>query len=373
MSKCNSKSSSILIGPLSTDEGEAVGAVNRTLIEALGDKFTFTAHCATRTRGVTRQSSLNLINGYYFARHFASWLLTLLRLRPNVAHYAITSNWNMEKSLAFLTVARWLGAKTVGHLHGGAFMDFWSSLPKWRRRLAYRQLRGLGAFVVLSEGWKRAVQEQLRLDPQRLYVVNNPISSIFEEAAREMAIPRAGGIILCFGVMDKKKGVFDIIEAVSRLPKNLSFEVRLVGPEREPGIRQEVEDRISRQGLAEKVVIIGPAFGAEKIRLFKDAAIFLLPSYVENFPLVVLEAAAAGLPIITTPTGAVPEFFDHNDSAVLVRPGDTNNIAAALTRLLACSELREALGKRARAVFTARLARGEIGRSMERVYRDLLV
>ena len=60
----------------------------------------------------------------------------------------------------------------------------------------------------------------------------------------------------------------------------------------------------------------------------------LLPSYIENFPLVVLEAAAAGQAIITTPVGAVPEFFEDGVSALFVDPGNPQQIANAIMRLL---------------------------------------
>jgi glycosyltransferase involved in cell wall biosynthesis len=80
--------------------------------------------------------------------------------------------------------------------------------------------------------------------------------------------------------------------------------------------------------------------------LFETSSIFVLPSYAENFPLVLLEAMAAGAAIVTTDQTGCREVV--GDAALLVRAGDEQAIRAAFERLGSDADLRERLGREAR-------------------------
>lgn len=358
----------ILIGPITRDKGESVGMVNEAFMAGLQENFEFVPHIARRSKGAARQGRFNLVNIYYLVQHTAIWLWLLVCRRPRIAHYGITADWNLEKSALLLKLARLCGVATIGHLHGGDFFAFWAGLPSWRRRWAHAELKRLSAFVVLSDTSLRDVEKYIGLDSARLFVVNNPIDSEFERKALGFPLERRTTNVLCFGVMDRKKGVFDIIEAAALLPKESVLRFKLVGPEREPGVVADVKSLIEARRLSAKVELVGPAFDQTKIQLFADAAILLHPSHVENFPLTVLEGAAAGLPIITTAVGAVPGFFQHGSSAMLVEIGRPVQIAEALTTLELSAERRHELGAGARHVFVSRLRRERIMQSLKQVY-----
>jgi glycosyltransferase involved in cell wall biosynthesis len=108
------------------------------------------------------------------------------------------------------------------------------------------------------------------------------------------------------------------------------------------------------------------------MRLFQESAIFLLPSYVENFPLVALEAAAAGLALVLSPVGAVPEFFEHGRSAWFVTPGSVEEIAGAVRTLTREVDVRMRLAAAARTTFRTTLARERIFASLDDVYTAAL-
>ncbi len=362
----------VLIGPLSDDPTESVSAVNRTLIQGMAGRYHFASLPATRRFGNTRQASINGMNAYYFAEQLVQWTMNLFRKRPDIAHYAISSGWAMEKGLAFMRVARCFGAKTVGHLHSGGFIDHWQSLPEWRRRLASRELRMLDGFVVLSEGWRKNISEKLGFPSDKLFVVNNPIDQGFEDAALQMPIERSGNIVLSLGAMCKEKGVIETLEAATIARSQAKFKIQFVGPEREPGIHQRTREYVANHSLADVIDIKSSVWGPDKIQLFAEASIFLLPSYFENFPLVLLEAAAAGLAIVTTPVGAVPEFFKDGVSALFIEVGNAKQIADAIVSLAENPERRLRLGRAARDVFKSRLARSNIMNSLDQVYQNVL-
>lgn len=362
----------VLIGPVADDPTESVSVVNRTFIEDLAAEFRFIPLAATRRFGKGRQCRLNVVNLWYFQKQLLEWLVCLLRDKPDVAHYAITSGWALAKCLVFLKCARRLGVRTLGHLHGGGFMECWSRLSPWQRSWARRELTGLDGLAVLSEGWRCAVQAAVRIPDDRLFVVNNPLDRGFEAAALSMPVERLDSTILSLGVMEEAKGVLDIIEAASLIRGKVNATFCLAGPEREAGIYSKVRDRIDSACVQDSVLVKGPVWGAEKVDLFRDSGMFLLPSYFENSPLVLIEAAASGMAIITTPVGAVPEFLEDGVSAVFVEPGNSRQIAGAVARLANSPEERNRIGRAARQSYVTRFGRAKSVESLAAAYHRIL-
>lgn len=365
----------VVIGPLSNDPSESVSGVNRAIMCGLADSYSFVGSNADRSFGQSRQSRVNLWNAYYLAKHALIWTYNLLRHQPAIAHYSINSGWALRKALLFLRLARWLGIRTVGHLHSGSFLTFWKTLSSPRRGAALAQLAKLDAFVVLSEKWKNDVAEVVGVPRSKLHVVNNPIDPGFEEAALAMPIERPAPCpeLLSMGVMGRDKGLLDLIAACSRArTPGAVFKLHIAGPDREPGISDLASERIAEDGLTSSVTLCGAIHGAQKLALFREAAISILPSYYENFPLVLLEAAAAGHAIVTTPVGAVPEFFVDGESALFVEPGNIDQLAQAMIRLIQNPHERMLLAKNARNVFSSKLSRVTIMRSMHLAYQSAL-
>jgi glycosyltransferase involved in cell wall biosynthesis len=363
----------VLIGPVCEDPAESVSSVNKAFVEGLSDQYEFVTPPANRARGNTKQARFNLWNLYYLQKHAGAWLLAVVFRRPAIAHYGITTGWALEKGLLFLGLARFFGAATVGHLHCGAFVEYWKGLSEKRRERLVREFSKMDGFVVLSEYWRKVVAELVSMPESKIFVVSNPIAGGFEKEALEMPVARDGNVILAMGVMGKDKGVLDIIAAAAAVrPEFRDFEIVIAGPEREPGILDEVREAIIAGSLESNITLCGGVWGDAKLDMFRRASMLLLPSYIENFPLVVLEGAAAGQAIITTPVGAVPEFFEDGVSALIVPAGNPDRLAEAMLRLLKDREARQKFGSESRKVFQERLGRTGIMRSLDRIYSAVL-
>lgn len=368
----------VLIGPVYTGFAESVSMVNRTFVDGLQERVTLTPHNVSRQFGTSGMGRVNVINLAYSAQHSFQWLYRLLRFRPAIAHYAVGAGPNLEKGFLHLKLAALLGIPTIAHIHSGAFVEFWRGIPELRRAAARRAFARLDALVVLSHGWKKAILSEVSIDPNRVFVVNNPIEPEFENAVLDFHrcdVWRSRGTsapLLALGIMEKSKGVIDLIDAVAAVPRHIKCNVIIAGPEREPGIRAQVERRISDLAVDDRITLLGEVRGEQKVALFRQAGGFLLPSYFENFPLVVLEAAAAGLPVITTPVGATPEFFEEGRSALFVEPGDISSLSQAMQLILTDPCKRCDLGLAARSTFVSRLSRNHIMDAMYNVYNTVL-
>jgi len=172
-------------------------------------------------------------------------------------------------------------------------------------------------------------------------------------------IPDDALIILAVGRLVPYKGFDVLIDAARNLPAD-SYVVIVGGGE----LRDELEYRIRRQGLAGRVILAGRLTEESLRALFKRAVLFCLPSVsrAEAFGVVLLEAMAYGLPIVASDIqgSGVPWVNQHGLTGLNVPPGDSTALAVALTQLLEAPERCEEMGRQARlrfeAEFTSELA-----------------
>lgn len=154
---------------------------------------------------------------------------------------------------------------------------------------------------------------------------------------------REGRTILCVARQYPRKHVADLLCAFALLRPHHS-DARLVlvgdGPE-----HRRLRALAAALDLGTSAILLGALpDDDEVVGWYRRAGIFCLPSVQEGFGIVFLEAMAAGLPIVATTAAAVPEVVPHGRAGVLVPPGDTPALAAALAELLASPALRRAYG-----------------------------
>jgi glycosyltransferase involved in cell wall biosynthesis len=227
-------------------------------------------------------------------------------------------------------------------------------------RLGYRRmLRGAAAIHVLTRAESHAV-EHLGLRTPRAIIPNG----IFREEVEPLPPPgtfRAahpelghGPYILFLARLHPNKGLGLLAEAfalaVSREPLAVDAHLVVAGPD--GGARADFESDIVRLGIADRVHLVGPLYGHDKAAAYADAAAFCLPSRLEGFSMSVLEALAAGAPVVISITCNFPEVAEAR--AGLVVPLDARSLADAIGRILADPAEAKAMGARGRAMVLAR-------------------
>jgi glycosyltransferase involved in cell wall biosynthesis len=369
------KRKKILIGFLSKTIKGPIPIITNVYVEELKHKYDFIPFYIERTKGKENLAAFNISNLYYFISHYISWCITIIKNRPYIVHYPVTSYWNMEKSLLFLITAKILGVKhTIGHLHGGAFIDFWQSINSFRRFLALKQLKKLDIFIVLSESWRKNIIQYVGIEDVKIKVLHNLIDKEFENHFKDFhkEYKKKDKItILGFNMMDSRKGLFDLLDAVSLLPDKGSFEIVVIGDEREPGVFEKAVKIIHGKKLF-NVNIQKGVWGSEKIIWFEKADVLVLPSYIENFPLVVLEAACACIPVIASRLGALPDIFEHNKDILFIEPGNVDQIKICLEYLINNPHERERLGLNIRETFVKKLSGKMIIDQLDSIYQGIL-
>lgn len=162
-----------------------------------------------------------------------------------------------------------------------------------------------------------------------------------------------GSGVLAVGRLEEKKGFTHLVDACRLLAdRGISAELTLVGDGQE---RERLERRVAGHGLAGQVRMTGPLTQEELAPLLRSAALVAVPSVPgeggdrDVIPNVILEAMAAGLPVVASRLPGITEAVEHERTGLLVPPGEPALLAAALERLLADAPLRARLGQAARA------------------------
>lgn len=143
------------------------------------------------------------------------------------------------------------------------------------------------------------------------------------------------------GSLSTLKGVPILLEAIAKLRDrdDLVLEIGGDGPE-----RAALEASVDRMAIRKHVRFLGYQSSDQVRALLQRSDVFVLPSFAEGVPVVLMEAMASGVPVVTTRIAGVPELVEDGQSGLLVPPGDVDALAAAITRLLDDGDLRDRMG-----------------------------
>lgn len=196
-------------------------------------------------------------------------------------------------------------------------------------------MAGASAIVGVSDFGASFLKEQFPEHAARVHRIYNGLDlSKFREATFENQVP----LIVSVGRLIEKKGFGDLIAACGLLKKRgLNFRCEIVG---EGPLEAALTSRIEGEGLASQVKLGGPQTQGEIATLLAAATVFALPCRKEedggmdNLPTVIMEAMAAGLPVVSTSMAGIPEMVETGASGELVPAGDTAALAEAVATFL---------------------------------------
>ena len=269
------------------------------------------------------------------ARAYATLLLTLLasRPKPDVIHIHVSVGPGLYREWIIAALARPFRIALVSHLHSGQFSE-WTALARRRRWFASSLLRQSRVVIVPATVWVAAARRlgarDIRVIPHGL---DGQLIDQLSTAAKKVKPrgPFEPTVLLYYGRWTPVKGLDVLGDAIRRL--DADHRSRLILQIFGNGDRRWLEHCFAGIEGA-NLHISGWLPDDGKARELSSAHAFVLPSRQELFAQALLEAMAAGIPIIATRVGGIPEVLDRYPAAKLIAPNDSEALRAALEALL---------------------------------------
>jgi glycosyltransferase involved in cell wall biosynthesis len=360
----------LIIGP-TPPPYNGMSVATELLLNALGDEF-YVIHLDTADRrGLSNVGRIDFRNVLLAAYHAFEYFLLLLLKNPKVVYVQIAQDrLAFLRDSLFLIPARLLGKKVIVHLHGGYFATFYRSASVSTQRLI-RYCLGKSARVIVLGSSLGNMFEGI-LPRERVRVIPNGIPDSFSE---KRCRPSNGHrrTVLFLGTLMREKGTLDVLAAMPTIAERVpDVQAIFAGEWYRPEDRSAAEETITNLGLATHVQFVGTVAPPFKYDLLSQADVFVLPSYNEGQPYAVLEAMAAGLPVVSSSVGCIPETVIDGENGFILEPGSREAFGDKVALLLGDEQLRKKMGEASRQRFLEnyRFERfaGEIGR----VFREAL-
>ncbi len=209
-----------------------------------------------------------------------------------------------------------------------------------------------------------------RSDWDRLHVVRCTVGD--EDLNPDQIAPATGTpTFVNVGRLSAQKGQLTLIDGFAELvERGVDARLTIVG---DGELRTAVEGAVRDKGLSDRVTLTGSLPGSEVRQRLAESHALVLPSFAEGLPMVIMEAFAVGVPVISTTIAGIPELVEHDRSGILVAPGRPDLIADAMERLLQTpADERREMARRGRDAVARRHRTRTEGSVLESLIREAI-
>jgi len=289
------------------------------------------------------------------------------RTEADIVHITTPSSFLLIKDLILIASAHRSGKKVVVHFHFGRIPKLFRS-KNWERFLINRVVRKSECTIVMD---KTSMDVLLSAGYTNVYNIPNPVSPAISSIIEQACLKTTPNSILFAGHVLKSKGVEELITACKSIP---SSHLKIIGA---------VSDKYKTELLS----MAGPNSGSwleirgeldypSTIREMCSNAVFVLPSYTEGFPNVILESMACSCAIVATSVGAIPQMLNveipGKECGIVVPPKDVEQLSNAISRMLTDNEFADKCRNNARERLLENYTVSKVWGQLENIWRNVI-
>jgi glycosyltransferase involved in cell wall biosynthesis len=289
----------------------------------------------------------------------------LRRLLPSSERFDLVHAHIYASAAAAAIATLGTGISLVITEHTEASWQTWRA--RWVSRWVYRRAERI---IAVSTPIRRRLIERDGVHPDLITIVPNAVVSAPEGRSEEPPAGLRGGrpLVGVVARLQPEKGVANFLKAAARVAPRFPeahFVVAGDGP-----LREELVALAGNLGLWDRIHFLG--FRSDASALMGSLDVLVVPSLTEGSPLVTLEAMAAGVPVVASAVGGIPDQVRHGKEGLLVPPGDTGAMGDAIVALLRDPARARSLGEAGRRRATTEFSHASMVRRIEDVYREVL-
>lgn len=294
--------------------------------------------------------------------------LRKLTLKNNI--HIIHSNEYKSDMIAFLAT-RFIHAKLVTTTHGWLLT---TARLKFYEFLDSIIIRFFDKIVAVSKAMREELLK-IKIPSSRIVVIETALDFSRIQSGkektdlkRELSLPSDTVIIGTMGRLSPERGHVHFLKAAKEIIKTFPKVVFIIVGDGD--LKEDLMLQAREMGIEDRVFFLG--FRKDIANILSSVDIYVSSSLRDSFGIAVVEAMAAGKPVIATKVGIVPEIIKDDETGITIEPGNSNVIYEAATKLLKDDKLRVKLGISAKQVVTQRFSRQQMVGAYEQLYLTLL-
>jgi glycosyltransferase involved in cell wall biosynthesis len=313
-------------------------------------------------RGTANRGKLDILNAYFGVLHLIKLTWMLVCKRPDLIYTTICRNamWAFFRDSLFIHLSSLFGVRVVGHLHGSYFNELYQKQCRLIRWYIRKTLAKVNDVIILGESLRYNFDGLIPQD--HVHVVYNGIDGTpywerRQQNLAEITDDETSPIIVLFvGVLKKSKGYHVLLQSLPQiLTHRKDIKLLFAGEWFTEAEKEESFAFLREYNLEEHVEFLGIIRGEQKYQHFSKSDIFAFPtSYIEGHPIVIVEAMASGLPVISTNRGSIPEYVIDNQTGFIIPENSPKDLAEKIVQLIEDKDLRSEISSRCREMFENR-------------------
>ncbi|MCE5208173.1 MAG: glycosyltransferase family 4 protein [Chloroflexi bacterium] len=328
---------------------------------------------SSQKRTLANAGKASLSNLLSAVQDCARFLRAVIKHKPQITHIATAPGFSFLKHSVCVLIADLFGSRVLIHPHC-SLSALYSDRPGWWRWFVRQILRRTDGLIALSREWEQ-ISDIIPGHP--VFLLPNAIHqddylAIAKERSKRSDLPVIINI-LYLGYLGKAKGTYDLIESAKLILSNRKDIVfHLVGDELAIGERAALQQRIATAGMDQNIRLHLPVDYPDKLEYYRQADVFVYPSYYEGMPMAVIEAMASGLPVIATKVGGLPDLVMDYENGLLTAPGDPEALSRALIILIDNADMRRSMQVRSSQLAAEKYDIEKLVDELIRIYSEFL-
>ena len=310
---------------------------------------------------------------------FQAWMARsmwadLRRVKPGLVHVKTSSGVNFLQNSLYCLEARLRGLSVLLQIHSGRFEAFYRSSSLPLRAWIRHTLHAVDRVVVLSEYWRERMRH---IAPRaRVGVVPNGLGEDEIEDLKARAETRRTQVFF-LGTgnreLNRDKGLDDLLAVLPPLTRRHPAARWVIAGLEDPEANwRRLRSAWNLAGVRLDNIRFLPTIDARRrVSLLRESSILVMPSLFENMPNLLLEAMAAGMGVVATRVGAIPEMLDSGRGGIVIVPGDRRGLEAGLDRLLSDPHLVRRQGRHNETRVASRYTMPVVEDLFEELYHEI--